>query len=357
MLKRVIILTLTLLCLAATALAAQSGDFEYELQEDKTVIITRYTGTAEHLEVPAKIKKRAVTALAEKSFFDCDTLVTVRLPGTLTKIIDNPFYDCGRLTDITVAPGDGAFQSVFGILYNKETAALICYPAGRQEKSCAVAQGTRIITDHAFYDCRALETLCLPNTLLAIGQSAFVNCDGFTRLTLPEGLQQLGELAFANCGRLTRVDLPDSLTRMGYNPFYNCGRLTQVNVSDDHPLLTTAKGVLYNRQNMSLVCYPAGLETEEYKVLNNVKIIGTGAFGGSRHLKSVILPDSLTAIYGSAFQNCSSLESVALPDGLEKISAGAFKNCEALTRVVIPGQTQVNDGAFEGCPHVVIERK
>jgi hypothetical protein len=54
-------------------------------------------------------------------------------------------------------------------------------------------------------------------------------------------------------------------------------------------------------------------------------------------LRSVILPQSLTRIAGSAFKGCTALTTIILPQSLERISSGAFRDCVKLTCVQYNG--------------------
>ena len=58
---------------------------------------------------------------------------------------------------------------------------------------------------------------------------------------------------------------------------------------------------------------------------------------GSQYIIGVILPDSLTAIGGSAFFNCTGLTSVTIGSGVTAIGNGAFSGCRELTSVTFDG--------------------
>ena len=76
--------------------------------------------------------------------------------------------------------------------------------------------------------------------------------------------------------------------------------------------------------------------------------IGASAFENATWLKHIVLPDSITAIGGRAFQG-SGLEDVYVPDSVTSIGANAFKNCEALVDVRLPnGLKTVATDAFAG---------
>ena len=56
-------------------------------------------------------------------------------------------------------------------------------------------------------------------------------------------------------------------------------------------------------------------------------------------LQSVIIPDSVTSIGGSAFAGCESLQSVTIPDSVTSIGDGAFLECSSLQSIIISHKT------------------
>ena len=83
---------------------------------------------------------------------------------------------------------------------------------------------------------------------------------------------------------------------------------------------------------------------------DSVTRIGDNAFAGCDSLTSVTIPDSVTRIGESAFSCCHSLTSIAIPDSVTRIGDNAFSGCDSLASVTIPDSvTRIGEGAFEGC--------
>ena len=57
----------------------------------------------------------------------------------------------------------------------------------------------REIGHKVFYECGALTTVALPDSLTSIGDRAFSWCDSLTTITLPDSLTSIGDFAFRNC--------------------------------------------------------------------------------------------------------------------------------------------------------------
>ena len=149
----------------------------------------------------------------------------------------------------------------------------------------------------AFYGCSGLTTLTIGNGVTEIGDYAFYGCSGLTTVTIGNGVKEIGERAFLNCSGLTTVDIPDSVTKIGDSAFFGCSGLTT---------LTIGKGV-----------------TE----------IGDDAFYECSNLKEIAIPDSVKEIGDYAFAWCSGLTTVTIGKGVTKIGEYAFSSCIALNSV------------------------
>ncbi len=67
-------------------------------------------------------------------------------------------------------------------------------------------------------------------------------------------------------------------------------------------------------------------------------------------IESITVPESVTMLNSSAFEDCVKLSSVTLPDTLETVKQYAFWNCESLTDITIPQSvTTMEWRIFEEC--------
>ena len=83
---------------------------------------------------------------------------------------------------------------------------------------------------------------------------------------------------------------------------------------------------------------------------DSVTSIGDSAFRCCDSLQSVTIPDSVTSIGDCVFYNCSFLQSVTIPDSVTSIGDSAFEKCKSLQSVTIPDSvTSIGDSAFEKC--------
>ena len=81
--------------------------------------------------------------------------------------------------------------------------------------------------------------------------------------------------------------------------------------------------------------------------------IGSSAFSDRTDIAgTVVIPDSVTSIGGSAFRECSELTSINIPDGVTSIGGDVFYGCSALETVEISDSSQlisIGGSAFQNC--------
>lgn len=90
----------------------KSGDFTYSVLSDNTAQITGYSGTAANLIVPDKLDGYTVTEIGKLCFSGNITLVSLKLPDTVTRIGTRAFAYCTNLASINYplhleSAGDG----------------------------------------------------------------------------------------------------------------------------------------------------------------------------------------------------------------------------------------------------------
>ena len=86
------------------------------------------------------------------------------------------------------------------------------------------------IGSNAFYDCKGLTSVTIPNSVTSIGNGAFAGCYGLTSVTIPNSVTSIGDSAFSGCYGLTSVTIPNSVTSIGNYAFYGCSGLTSVTI-------------------------------------------------------------------------------------------------------------------------------
>ncbi|MBQ5711151.1 MAG: leucine-rich repeat domain-containing protein, partial [Oscillospiraceae bacterium] len=223
-----------------------------------------------------------------------------------------------------------------------------------------VGPGVTTIGDDAFYSCKYLTSVTLPEGLTTIGSGAFSFCDHLLNITFPKGLETIGRCAFIECEMLDDIVLPEGLVTIDVGGFEWCTGLT--NVTFPKGLETLGESAFLGCKSLASVVLPEGLVTvgeyafSECESLRSayfsegLRSIGDGAFIFCYNLKTVVLPEGLTSIGRAAFEECYMLSSVKLPESMTRIEEWVFDDCVRLDKVVIPkGITSVGDYAFYGC--------
>ena len=213
--------------------------------------------------------------------FGKTSLTSITIPASVAEIGNAVFSNCASLTSIQVNDANTAFESVDGVLFNKDKSKLICYPPAKT--------GT---------------VYTIPNTVTLIGERAFQSCSNLTKIEIPSTVKSIGARAFQECKNLTSVEIPENVSEIKIYTFYLCTSLAAVKIS------------------------------------SSVTSIASSAFQECKNLTSVKIPSSVTEIANNAFKGCSNLASVislaAVPPTL---NATAFDGCVALALIKVPADS------------------
>ena len=271
--------------------------------------------------------QNGVKSIGNDAFSYCISLTSVTIPNSVTNIYYSAFEVCTSLTAINVATGNQNYVSVNGVLYSKNKTELICYPAGKKDKSYSIL-----------------------DSVTEIGDSAFSGCTSLTSITIPDSVKIIGYSAFSGCTSLTSIMIPDSVTTIGRYAFAGCTSFTAINVAAENQNYVSVDGVLYDKDKSAIICYPANNKDKSYKILDGVTGIGECAFSGCISLTDLIIPDDVKYISRAAFGGCISLKSITIPDSVMSIGEWAFSGCTSLKSVTIQGSvTYIGGSAFQGC--------
>ena len=151
------------------------------------------------------------------------------------------------------------------------------------------------------------------------------------------------------CYSLTSVTIGNGVTNIGDSAFIGCIDLTKITVLTNNLAYSSLNGVLFDKNQTTLIQYPIGNTTTSYAIPSGVTSIGDEAFSSSG-LTSVTIPDSVTSIGNNAFYYCTCLTSVKIGNGVTSIGEHAFDSCYNLTSVTIPDNVaSIGDEAFLEC--------
>ena len=276
----------------------------------------------------------------------------VTIPSTLagfplTSIGNNAFYKCRGLTSISIPQGVTSIG--INAFYNCTSLTTLSLP-----------QGVTSIGDYAFSDCAGLTTLSLPQGVTSIGKGALSGCTGLTTIDLPQGITSISDEAFFNCTNLTTVSLPQGVASIGKGAFSGCSGLTALSLPQE--VTSIGDEAFCDCTGLSTLNIPQGVTSIAWKAFFNctglttinlpqgVTSIGDEAFCNCAGLTTLGLPQGVTNIGESAFRGCTSLNTFSLPQEITSIGDCAFSGCTGLTTISIPqGVTTIGGWAFDGC--------
>jgi hypothetical protein len=265
------------------------------------ITILRYTGFAGSLNIPDMIDSLPVTGIGDSAFYECYRLTNVTVPGSVTSIGTNAFANCYNLAGMTIPDS----VTTLG-----QSAFLDCYSLA----NITLSTNLTAIDDWTFADCGSLTNLVLSDSVTNIGDNAFYFCQQLTSITLGAKVTSIGTNAFAYCFGLTGVTIPDSVTSIGNSAFLDCSSLANLTLS------------------------------------TNLTAIGDWTFGQCTSLTNLVLPDGVTNIGDNAFIDCSSLTGMTIPDHVTGIGDDAFSYCQNLSAIIIPASvTQLGQDVFFNC--------
>ncbi|MGN1457516.1 MAG: leucine-rich repeat protein [Acutalibacteraceae bacterium] len=397
--------------LSTTVNAAETtaSDFEYQINGDGTLDITRYRGSAENLVIPSVIDGVTVKSIGEQAFQDCTNLKSVTIPDSVQEISRYAFSGCTGLTSVKMSK-------------NLIKTGFCAFKGCTELTSITIPDTIKKIDSYTFENCTKLKNITFPaksieigydvfedtawyksqpngivyigkvaygykgelpenthivikNGTEAIADQAFAEMDysesglsGGSKIksvTIPNTVKQIGSYAFEGCTGLTSVTIPDGVTSIGDSAFCFCYNLESITIPDS---ITKMGGDVflytewyYNQPNG--VIYIGNIvygyrgtmpENTHITLKNGTKVIAGYSFS-AKELTGITIPNSVKSIGDGAFDSCHSLTDVTIPDSVKSIGNSAFGSCQSLTDVTIPDSvTSLGESVFKNCSELTI---
>lgn len=318
------------------------GIFHYNITSKKTVRVTNM-GLGAAPNYPESIKRHEYTGV-------------VRIPSSVTyagvnypveEIKDYGFYQMRDLQK-TIIPATVA------------KIGLSAFEDSQWMKRVAFSSGSVLSTmlERAFYRCKQLDCVKLPDGLYTIDKSTFRYCDVLSDITLPAKLSMIDEYGFANCPKLQRITFPSTLASIqnycfafddilehvtipkstvgiGAFCFRDCKALKTIRFSNSQAM-TIGESAFYNCDALQMT-YVDNLdkyvETNFFNQMANPTYFSKkiGQFGNE--LIMVTVPSTASFINQYALVNCKNITLVDLPSSILTVSDNIFLGCDKLTSV------------------------
>ena len=372
-----------------------------------------------------------VTSIGDYAFDGCSSLASVTIGVGIRSIADNAFNatDVKKAIWLSDTPPDSyyefaeinyvcndsyRFSNQVVCLLNtmKEINGVRYVPTGESEAAYDVIDyigNETVITieedmnvinigPYAFYDCRGLSSVSIPNSVTTIGGEAFNGCSGLTSLTIGSGVLSIDTNAFSSTNLKKVVWLPntppdgyenvssarnyvsndsynglDNVTVYPYlSSMFEAGGLKYVPVSPSERTcdaidcsynntaenIAIGKTVNYRGIEMTL------LDVKDYVCYGNDSIktlqikeyagnIGESSFYGCSNLETVNINDMIGSIGDEAFYGCGNLKTVDIQNLEGNIGESSFYSCGNLETVNISDMVgSIGNDVFYDCSNI-----
>ncbi|MDE7202638.1 MAG: leucine-rich repeat domain-containing protein, partial [Lachnospiraceae bacterium] len=292
--------------------------WSYRKEEDGTLTITNYKGTALEVTVPERIGKSVVTAIG-KAAFTGQTYMKAEDRHRLSvadrfnpRVTDEQIKQHQEITKIVLPE---TIQSIGAGAFDRMQAL----------REIHLPKGVKEIGFSAFSGCSSLKRITIPDNIEKISESTFFRA-ALEEIVIPGKVHEIEKMAFVQCNALKRITIPENVKKIGEHAFSQCTKL-------------------------EMLCICEGVEE-----------IGEDAFGGCISLKTLTIPGTVKRVKKDAFHYCKMLESVQICEGVEEIEEGAFARCQNLKKVSIPKSVRrirskkrsVSYDVFEECPKLIV---
>lgn len=169
-----------------------------------------YRGTAGYLYIPDTYCGYPVVRIEKAD--SRNHYLGIRIPATVTEIVDRTFSTCPYLEWIEVDEGNPYYYSVDGVLYqgNRETAeqtGLVCYPQGKKDASFTTCADADYIADRAFNRNPYLQTLTIAIGARGMGVGTIRDCTALETLIFGEGPLSIDYCFMYGCSSLRTVHI------------------------------------------------------------------------------------------------------------------------------------------------------
>ena len=203
------------------------------------------------------------------------------------------------------------------------------------------------IGEYALEKCNKITTINIPDNVTEIGMFAFSQCN-LNSIYIPQNLQTISAGAFMINPNLSTISIDNQnlyfTTDNGI--LYNKDKTTllfcPMNINTEITIpdgVTEIYDFAFSNSSCSSLTLPESLVT-----------IGNSAFMGARGLTQVIIPDNVTKIKSRAFVGCANIKNIIWSNSIETIEESCFEYCSNLQSIENTENVKyVKSGAFEGC--------
>ena len=344
------------------AVIGDEADFQVVWTESipEKVQIVSYTGTQEHLIIPAEILGKSVTSIADGAFAENLTLKTLIIPNSVTSIGKGILAGCETLHSLqTPLMGESKEGTQYlGYLFGAATHEDNARDIPVSLKCLRLTADWQTLPAYALFDCNDIICLSLPENVTIIEKFAIYNGASLRQIDGIEKIVTFGDRALMNCSDLQIVTLGKDLETVGFGAFEGCNSIRTMTLPFVGRSQTenTYLGYIFGAAQPDFAegFYPAHLERITLSGACNA--LGNYAFFECETLKEITLPEGLLSIGEYALKECA-MQTIKIPKTVQSIGKYAFYECEKLRSIDIPeGITAIESYTFSYCTRLAIAK-
>lgn len=203
--------------------------------EDARLI--NYNGNKESITIPSFVR-----SIAAQAFMGNKTIKKVIIPENVILVGSLAFANCSNLSNIKIENkniiiGEGAFDRT--LWYNEQNDGLVYYEnilysvKGEYNSNIEIKNGTTSTSPFAFYNCKELKSVTVPESVQVINTGTFMDCTSLKEINLiGNELKYIYDMAFKNCEKIKKLYLPTSVRHIG-KAFMGCCNLKNILIYDN----------------------------------------------------------------------------------------------------------------------------
>lgn len=259
-----------------SAVGEQTEGFSFQFDATTgTAAVTGYTGVDTAIVIPAQTVKGGitykVTSVAERAFYNNDSIISVIFEGGIKNIGNSAFEHCDSLQKVELCDsiesmGEGVFSGCSQLKEVRLSAGLKqisnqAFSGCKNLKEIQIPDAVELINSWSFNNCTSLEKVVFSNSSMCkkIGSQAFVRCTALKNIMLSPLTERINEKAFYECSNISSIVIPRRVSYIGEQAFENCTSLSELQFETPSALKQIGNSAFCNC-NLRKVELPEGLE-------------------------------------------------------------------------------------------------